>query len=869
MRHITSSGMGKVSEFLKSLLLKQLADKGMVLWFDPEGHYSSFISELSLPDASIECYDGSFFGLRHRIDPLLNGDDPPRLVVYVPMDEAQTGHALVEIEAAGVVMKPGQQPPARNTKLSIVARNALRPIVGEETAAAIEKQVEAGKLTLAELDALAARGEGIATGVTTIIFGTANPPEVALMFLSGDRFDEEIVKKKAAGELATLLGAEFGIELPAGAPLADLRDRLARHILGTELVVSIAGEPPSQLSSLKSAPGPVTQSCVALARRWRVRTDLREIYAECAQKVEEELGLAKIDFSLDQIAEVETFPGIEKALQGHVERSLHDRATDELIDLIRRRQAGFWAERRPEVQARWMLIDGAAQLLREADRVEKELKTRGENVKQIITAYTDGDRPWCLLDTWHQQMERRYHDFEAGAGDDLHDIEKLIAKARQRYMGVGSMLAERFLRRYREAKFKAKGVLQQREIFEKRIKPQIERGKIAYVLVDALRYEMGRSLAKMLTPDFEVQLEAALATPPTITEVGMAALLPGAHEGAKVLAAGSGKLAFVIKDTILKDRKDRVKYIQTRAGVGFFECKLADLLPNPKAKIKNGIAGAGLILVTSQEIDELCEGDNVPTARKMMEGVLNDLRRAFRNLSGLGVERIVFTADHGYVFGEELDSDMKIDAPGGDTVDLHRRVWVGRGGGASDSFLRAKLADFGLAGDLEIAVPWNFACFKVKGGASAYFHGGLSPQELIIPVATLQPLKREQSARLPEIEWELIPGSPKISTRFFSVKITGEASGLFRVEPPKVRIEIRHKNEVISMTGGAAYGFEDATGDILLALDAGDARRIIPNNVVLMMTKEDIKGQATVHLLDAISGLELCRPLAIVIDISL
>jgi len=34
----------------------------------------------------------------------------------------------------------------------------------------------------------------------------------------------------------------------------------------------------------------------------------------------------------------------------------------------------------------------------------------------------------------------------------------------------------------------------------------------------------------------------------------------------------------------------------------------------------------------------------------------------------------------GTSFSEELTSGMKIDAPGGETYDLRRRVWVGRGG---------------------------------------------------------------------------------------------------------------------------------------------------------------------------------------------
>ena len=83
----------------------------------------------------------------------MNDRQPPRLVVYVPLPREKTHAALIELDAAGVVMQPRQQPPACNTRLSVVARNALKPILSEEQLGEIERQVEAGKLTLADLNA--------------------------------------------------------------------------------------------------------------------------------------------------------------------------------------------------------------------------------------------------------------------------------------------------------------------------------------------------------------------------------------------------------------------------------------------------------------------------------------------------------------------------------------------------------------------------------------------------------------------------------------------------------------------------------------------------------------------------------------------
>ncbi len=146
-----------------------------------------------------------------------------------------------------------------------------------------------------------------------------------------------------------------------------------------------------------------------------------------------------------------------------------------------------------------------------------------------------------------------------------------------------------------------------------------------------------------------------------------------------------------------------------------------------------------MVLVTSQEIDELCEADNIAQARFQMDGVLGHLRRGVRVLSDLGIKTIVLAADHGHLFADEVGEDMKIEAPGGQTEDLHRRVWVGIGGNSEPSYLRTPLKSLGVDSDLDLATPWTFACFKSKGGARAYFHGGLSPQELIVPVVVMTP----------------------------------------------------------------------------------------------------------------------------------
>jgi hypothetical protein len=273
-------------------------------------------------------------------------------------------------------------------------------------------------------------------------------------------------------------------------------------------------------------------------------------------------------------------------------------------------------------------------------------------------------------------LESRKYNFDFDASGEHQGLEKLITKAEQQYNEVGSALAKHFVTHFQKAKHPIKGLLRQRDFFETHVKPKLGEGKVAYVWVDALRFEMARELCRLLKDDFALAVHPAIGTIPTITEIGMAALLPKAHESAKVVAVGGGKLGLEIGGKVIKDRKDRVAFLKEYAGVTVFDCKLDDLLPKPNKRVKDGIQGAELVLVTSQEIDELCEADNIAQARLQMDGVLGHLRRGVRILSDHGIKTIILAADHGHLFTDEIGEDMKIEAPGGKAEDLHRRVWV-------------------------------------------------------------------------------------------------------------------------------------------------------------------------------------------------
>ena len=278
------------------------------------------------------------------------------------------------------------------------------------------------------------------------------------------------------------------------------------------------------------------------------------------------------------------------------------------------------------------------------------------------------------------------------------------------------------------------GKLHQTRVFADVVTPQPK--PVAYLLVDAMRYEMGVELASRLPKGAEVDLRPALCALPSITPVGMGALMPGASGSFAVVEEGE-KLGVRVDGSFLPDLAARRKHAIARVPK-LVDLTLDELLSLPAGKLKKKLEGAPVVLVRSQEIDQAGESGFTFQARRVMDTVIDNLARAIRRLAGAGVGRTVVTADHGHVFFPVArDESMKTEAPGGATVDLHRRCWIGRGGATPAGTIRVPASALGYASDLEFVFPEGGGVLKA-GGDLAFHHGGTSLQEMVIPVLTVR-----------------------------------------------------------------------------------------------------------------------------------
>lgn len=133
---------------------------------------------------------------------------------------------------------------------------------------------------------------------------------------------------------------------------------------------------------------------------------------------------------------------------------------------------------------------------------------------------------------------------------------------------------------------------------------------------------------------------------------------------------------------------------------------------------------------------------------------------------------ILITADHGFLYSyKPLDEKDKADKSfiSGHVIELDRRYVIADGDCTADYMQKVRLARYHSA--LVGFTPLENIRIKKQGGGMNYVHGGISLQEMVVPVIEFKNM-RANSKKFVDVkkaELQLISQSRKVSNSIFSL----------------------------------------------------------------------------------------------------
>lgn len=799
--------MHPLHDYLCEQLNARLRRRSIVVFYDPRGEFLPFFDRELVPSgvgygglprvflgddlAFLARYDGSLLALRAAIEPLTCGDQPERLVVYLPgLARDRLGSVLMEVEKGGDCYEP---------QLKRLAMNVLRQHFSDGQ---IDDLLRPTTVGWDDIVAFLKQGTG---SVLRSLFDGLQAEALLARWIGDEAHDRAIVDRGATGELYRLVATRLGLALPDDTPLSEARDRVARYILVNEFRADLSGPPPASIGRIPETPNREFLERVRnLARA--LRQDTWERYAALADRVESELSLATAGLPAVSLGSVDTFRFEERVLLVHAGDLIGGRRYAEAIEVIQQRADNAWLRHDMLRQAQWEACCRMAELGLEVEKASRSLARITGDPTSWVKAYADPDKGWYRADL----AQRRLESFVAQMGEDA-EPEAALAAVRALHDDLVRRMADGFARALADAHWTVPGVLHQTRIYPEVVRPA--QGPVAWFWVDAMRFEMGMDLARQIQGVLDLSVRPAIAAMPTITPVGMAALLPGASASFSVVDGG-GRPAAVIEGVQLPGLTERLRLLDAKVP-DVVEMKIDKVIQTRRDRLQKAIGNKSLVVVRSQDIDSVGEADSDFVARQVLDNIVGNLARAVRKLADVGVERFVLTADHGHLFGTRREEDMRADSPGGDTVGLHRRCWFGRGGSTPPGTVRIPGADLGYATDLDFVFPTGVSVFR-SGGSPSFHHGGFSLQELVIPVVSFRiPSRAARPAATRKVTLAGVP--ERLTNRTFGVRVT-VASELLETEPVALRVILVCHNEQVGQVGMAVGGaFDRKTGIVAVA----------------------------------------------------
>ena len=834
--------MNPYPAYLHSQIEDKLKNHRVVVWYDASREFEPFVTALvhsgdgGLPtvtlgatETRLAVFKGSYFALRLEVEPLVAVNRPQPLLIYLPGERRDPkGSVLMELEKAGTVY---------NYPMKRIARNVMRKFFSDGV---IDEILAPDGLTYTDiLSLLEQSGDGQRSSLLPVILGIGDNVSLVATWVADTQFDEELDKKEAALELLKLVESRAGYVAEPGAGLPAVRTKLRRFLLVNEFREDLARPAPTSLAMVSTPGGKDARDfCRKVLDHLRTRQSAE--FERMADSVEEDFGLATAGVEAAHLGSIDTFRFEERAMLRYCGDVLVAGDYGMAAILAATHSQSFWARQDlSRRQAQWEVCALMAEIGTEIGKVEADLKKLGTNVTSgAIVARHVAENGWHRMDLAHRRLEAR-----VARMDEEPETEAALTVIRSKVEQVLRTMAGIFGKALEASHWSVDTVLHQTRIWPQKV-AQFS-GRVACFHVDAFRFEMGQDFSGQLAEAFDMEVVPAIAVLPSITPLCMAALLPGAAEAYAVVDAGD-KVGARIGTSVLTDVNERMKFLKA-AVPDATDITLDRLLQDTPSKVQQKIGEARLLVVRSQEIDSLGEKNEL-LARHVMDTVVGNLARAVRRLAGFGFERFVVTADHGHQFGSRKDDDMKLDAPTGSEVELHRRCWIGRGPAAPAGTVTIKATELGYDSNLDFVFPTGLGVFKAGGGL-AYHHGGFSLQELIVPVVSFRMPTAAVVSSGPTVTLGDYPES--ITNRTFGVRIDVEAD-LVSSGPLRVQIILLSKGEVVGHAGMALGMAFDAKTRIA-TLPAGRS-----GNVAMVLTRDDVESVRIV-VQDATTGSVLAE----------
>lgn len=501
---------------------------------------------------------------------------------------------------------------------------------------------------------------------------------------------------------------------------------------------------------------------------WKDMLSYRDAFVDISNKIANDLQIESSlnNIEIEKIIEEDLFELTDtKIIHELIQRLVKgDISNENIQSFIKKRENKFWYS---NFKAFYQSIGFAAQLKQQL----KEEKYQFSSLKDGLTNYTES----------HYEIDYLYRKFilsyrATNQNSILNELAQSIEK----------LYTNNWLLPYNNSwqevvdnveNWEVKEPYSQQSFFKQHIQQFVDKKQRVFVIIsDALRYECGKELTQSLLKEnrYEATIDGAIASLPSYTQLGMASLLPHSK-----LEIEEGTDNVIVDGMSSAGVNGRAAILQKNTDVRATAITASEIMKlNTLSEGRDFVKEYDVIYIYHNRIDKV--GDDKTTEDKLVEAVeeeLDFLKELLKKIANMNGTNMIITSDHGFLYQYfTLDESDFMQLSNKQNISkLNRRFVMGKTAEESNYLKTFSHQELGLESEGFVGFPKSVNRLRVKGAGSKFVHGGVSLQEVIIPVIKVNKKRQDTNE---QVTVDVINNTDKVTTNLLAVSfIQNEAVG--------------------------------------------------------------------------------------------
>ena len=703
----------------------------IIFWYDPKQDYADFINELELDNTEIIKYDNNSFWIRYHIE---KEELNKNIIIYLPFERKKgIDNDLLDLETANsdLLFNPDSTTMRlKNLGLTEDCRNIINKYAkffGNK-----KRENEFKNFDIEEKD-----NDNIDLIITAILLNIKSINEDEILkeilkcYYEDQKRYEELFKFGSEEFILSLFNHTFGTSISSSEELPEVYKSLIFTYFATTLKdIKKVSRYSKYLLTDKA-----TNVSVFINNLMRDKIT-KECFEKLSKEVEKEFGIDELLNSMDIEDYIfsDAFESIDKYIIKYVVDKLFDGIGEYDIykNYIDARENKYWFEK---LSNEYNLLKVAIAFFRKIKLVEDSIKI--VDIDRFAKDYTDN---FSEVDTLYRKAYFFFNNIENR--DMFISLKSKIENIYvNNFMGELSIKWSDIVENI--SRYDSNRMILQKNFYKEFIKPfNDKKDRIIVIISDAFRYECAKELnerLKQFANKSDITYMQGLV--PSYTKLGMAALLPN-----KQLSRVKDSDDILVDGQVSSSIKDREILLQ-KENPNSIAIKYDDLYEMTKLEWKKLFSGKKVVYIYHDTIDNAGE-HNENEVFVACDKAINELERLVKDLHTTfsGINAFI-TADHGFFYKRgKIESYEKTDKTTNSTKQKTRYSY-------SDSIVDEEgilsiSLDY-LFGENSgyVNIPKGNIIFARQGTGINYVHGGILPQEIIIPVIDFKSTRTTEESK--------------------------------------------------------------------------------------------------------------------------